>query len=135
MTKYFRFKERKLEKLVRDICDEHLKISRIEDTNMGYLWYMYAEGTKKGDFKPFIFLAEINLLLATGYITEIGKENLIGMISSEDDDNLYLAAYSILTFREKRIKEKGEWIESNQKYFEINYTRDIINPELFIKTN
>jgi hypothetical protein len=131
MIKYFR--DVKIQKLVQDICDEHHQISKVEDNNMGYLWYMYAHGTKKGDFKPFMFLAEINLLKATSYITDVEKENLISMMTSKDEDNIYITALSLLTLRTQRITDLGLWAPENEKYKDINYTRDVVNPELFMK--
>lgn len=126
------FNDQKIKNLIKNICHEHHSVSIAEDSNMGYLWYMYANGSKKGDFRPFIFLSELNLLVKTGYITEDEKQNLLGMFFSKDDDNAHLTAYSILTLREKRIEEMGLWTLQNEKYKDINYTRDIISPETFL---
>ena len=76
MNRHFNFKDQKLKNLIIDICKEHWEIAKPEDSNMGYLWYMYAAGTKKGHFKPFIFLSELNLLVKTGYVTEEEKQNM-----------------------------------------------------------
>ena len=127
------FKDPKLMKMITDICNEHWEASKTNDSNIGYLWYMYAAGTKIGTFKPFIFLAEINLLVRTGYITEVEKDNMIGMLDSSDEDNAHILAYSILTLRKNRTEDMGLWILNNDKYSEIDYIRDIINPELFMK--
>jgi hypothetical protein len=135
MNRHFNFKDPKLKNLIVDICKEHWDIAKPEDSNMGYLWYMYAAGPKKGDFKPFIFLSELNLLVKTGYVTEEEKQNMFGMLLSEDDDNAHLTGYSILTLRKKRIDEIGIWTFGNEKYKNINYVKDIINPELFTSTN
>jgi hypothetical protein len=54
------------------------------------------------------------------------------MFLSSDDDNAYLTAYSIITLRDKRIKEMGLWTLDNEKYKDINYTTDIISPETFL---
>lgn len=130
MIKYF--KEAKIQKFIDELCDEHHQISKVEDSNMGYLWYMYTHGSKKGDFKPFMFLAEINLLKAKGYVTEVEKENLISMLSSKDADNVYLTAYSLLTLRTQRVTELGLWTLENENYKDINYTKDVISPETFL---
>jgi hypothetical protein len=131
MNKYFNFKDKKLKSLINDICQEHWDVSKSEDNNMGYLWYMYAAGQRKGDFKPFIFLSELNLLVKTNYVTEEEKQNMLGMLLSEDDDNAHLTGYSILTLRKKRIHDMGLWTLDNKKYEKLNYTSDIINPEFF----
>jgi hypothetical protein len=133
MDKYFNFKDTKIKNLINNICQEHWDVSKKEDNNMGYLWYMYAAGHKKGDFKPFIFMSEINLLLKTEHITKDEKDNMLKMLFSEDEDNANITAYSILTLRNLRIKEKGLWTVDNEKYKDLNYTSDIINPEFFTK--
>ena len=126
------FNDQKIRSLIENICHEHHMVCKVEDSNMGYLWHMYAHGTKKGTFRPFIFLSELNLLVKTGYITEDEKQNLLGMFLSKDDDNAYLTAYSIITLRNQRIEELGLWTLDNEKYKDINYTRDIISPEIFL---
>jgi hypothetical protein len=133
MDKYFNFKDAKIKNLINDICQEHWDVSRKEDNNMGYLWYMYAAGHKKGDFRPFIFMSEINLLLKTEHITKDEKDNMLKMLFSEDEDNANITAYAILTLRNLRIKEKGLWNLDNENYKDLNYTSDIINPEFFTK--
>jgi hypothetical protein len=126
------FRDKKITSLIENICHEHHMVCKVEDSNMGYLWYMYTHGTKKGDFRPFIFLSEVNLLVKTGYLTEIEKENLINMLKSNDEDNAHLTAYSIITLRNKRIEEMGLWTLENENYRDINYTRDVISPETFM---
>ena len=126
------FRDKKITSLIENICHEHHMVCKVEDSNMGYLWYMYTHGTKKGEFRPFIFLSEVNLLVKTGYLTEEEKNNLINMLNSNDDDNAHLTAYSIITLRNQRIKDMGLWTLDNEKYKDINYTTDIISPETFM---
>jgi hypothetical protein len=135
MNRHFQFKDQKLKNLIIDICNEHWDIAKPEDNNMGYLWYMYAAGNKKGEFRPFIFLSELNLLVKTGHITEEEKQNMLGMLLSEDDDNAHLTGYSILTLRKKRVDEMGLWTLTNEKYKDINYVRDIVSPDIFMKNS
>ena len=125
------FKDPKLMTMIKDICNEHWEASKPNDSNIGYLWYMYAAGTKIGTFRPFIFLAELNLLFKTGYITEVEKDNMIQMLSSSDEDNAHILAYSILTLRNNRISDLGLWTLNKEKYKEINYIKDIINTQIF----
>lgn len=129
------FSDPKIKGLIKDICNEHWDIAKPQDSNIGYLWYMYAAGTKVGDFRPFIFFAELNLLVKTGYITEDEKDNMFGMLNSSDEDNAHILGYSIFTFRNQRIKDLGLWTLNNERYKDINYTKDIINPYLFMSTN
>jgi hypothetical protein len=130
MNKSFNFRDKKIKNLINDICQEHGSVSKLENSNMGYLWYMYSTGHKKGDFKPFIFLTEINLLIKTKYITEDEKDNMLKMLLSEDDDNANIVAYSILTLRNLRIKEKGLWTADNENYKNLNYTANIVHSDI-----
>ena len=102
------FKDPKLMKMVMDICGEHWEVSKLNDGNIGYLWYMYTVGTKQGTFKPFIFFAELNLLLKTGYITEVEKDNMIRMLDSLDEDSKILVIDDICDSSKtmQHIKEK-----------------------------
>ena len=126
------FRDKKITSLIENICHEHHMVCKVEDSNMGYLWYMYTHGTKKGEFRPFIFLSEVNLLVKTGYLTEEEKENLINMLNSNDEDNAHLTAYSLITLRTQRIKDLGLWPLENENYKDINYTKDVISPETFM---
>ena len=86
------FKDTQLKKLVEDIAKEHYDItSDLGLSNLSYLWFMYANGSKKGDFKPFIFLAEVNLLVRLNYLDNEEKRNIIGLMISSDEDNIYIA--------------------------------------------
>ena len=126
------FSDPKIMGMIRKIANEHWGVSKSNDSNIGYLWYMYAAGTKAGTFRPFIFLSELNLLVKTGYTTENEKQNMLGMLLSEDEDNANIMAYSLMTLRENRIKDMGLWTPDNDKYSEIDYIRDIINTEIFM---
>lgn len=126
------FKDPKIMGLVGDICNEHRNVAQTSnESNVGYLWHMYSLGHKKGHFKPFIFLAELNLLFLTGYITEVESKNMVGMLKSQDEDNAYMVGYSILTLRKKRVDEIGLWTPDNEKYSGIDYVRDVINTQMF----
>jgi len=126
------FKDSELKKLVYSICKEHYTICNITDTNLGYLWYMYYKGKYKGYFKPFIFLAEINLLVKLKYLTEDEKKNIIQLMVSQDKDNMIIAGFSILTLRNQRIKDLNKYTQNNDLYKHINYNVDVIKPEDFM---
>jgi hypothetical protein len=129
------FSDPKIKGLIKDICNEHWGVAKPNDSNIGYLWYMYAAGTKAGNFRPFIFLSELNLLVKLGYVTEVEKDNMLGMLDSSDEDNANIMAYSLLTLRDNRIKDMGVWTTDNDKYTEIDYIRDVINIEIFMNNN
>ncbi len=100
---------------------------------MGYLWYMYSVGTKQGTFRPFIFLAEMNLLVKTGFLLEEEKDRLVEMMSSDDLENFYLVGLSIKQLREQRVKQYGLYNEGLPIYTAIDYATEIIDPGLFLK--
>ena len=51
---------------------------------------------------------------------------------SQDQDNMIIAGFSILTLRNQRIKELGEYTQDNKLYENINYSVDIIKLEDFM---
>lgn len=125
--------DKKLQKLVIDISEEHYNItSSLNLSNLSYLWFMYSNGSKKGDYKPFILLAEINLLVRLNYLDSGEKRNLIGLMTSSDEDNLYIAGLSILELRKQRIKDLGKYTADNKHYEIIDYHKEILNPEDFL---
>jgi hypothetical protein len=124
--------EPNIQTLVHNICLEHSEVCKVADSNMGYLWHMYTYGSKAGQFRPFIFLAEINLLVKMGLIFQEEKDRLVEMLSSEDKDNMYLVGLSILQLRDQRIKTYGNYTEDNDAYKGIEYLTDVISPETFL---
>ncbi len=126
------FKDKQLKKLVEDIAKEHYDItSDLGLSNLSYLWFMYANGSKKGDFKPFIFLAEVNLLVRLNYLDNEEKRNIIGLMISSDEDNIYIAGLSILELRKQRIKDLGKYTKDNKHYELVDYHKEVINPDDF----
>ena len=126
------FEEKNIKELVYDICLEHSLVCKVADSNMGYLWHMYTYGSKAGQFRPFIFLAEINLLVKMGLLFQDERDRLIEMISSEDKDNMYLVGFSILQLRDQRIKTFVNYTADNDAYNGIEYLTDVISPETFL---
>ena len=127
-----------MKNLVKLIVNEHYEMTKKIDSNLNYLWYMYKSGTKAYQFKPFVFLAEIQLLKALDYVTEDEAYNMSNMMDSEDYDNINLVYLSILNMRKKRIEEHGDWLgdEVSDKFKEVvkNYTYTILSHELLVKT-
>jgi len=127
-----------LQALVKAIIQEHYFMTKKVDQNLHYLWHLYYQGVKAGEFRPFILLAEIQLLKVLGYVTEDEANNMSNMMRSEDYDNLNLVYLSILNMRKKRIEEHGEWdlTPVSPKFREIvnSYPVTVLSKELLITT-
>ena len=127
---------KEMEALTAAIATEHYNITKSVDQNLNYLWYMYHKGTKAGTFKPFVYMAELQLLKRMKYVTDDEAKNMFTMLESEDQDNLHLVTLSIKSFRSQRIKEHGEYTDDNKDYAGIakSYAFEILNHEVFMKT-
>lgn len=125
-----------IESLTADIAAEHYEITKDVDSNLNYLWYMYHKGTKAGTFRPFVFMAELQLLKRMGYTNDKEVQNMIKMLESEDEDNIHLVTLAIKNFRDLRIQEYGEYTKVNKHYADIakNYAFEILNHEVFMTT-
>jgi hypothetical protein len=126
-----------IKNLVRAVVEEHYYMTKNIDQNLHYLWHLYHVGTKAGDYRPFILLAEIQLLKALNYLSEDEAYNMSNMMESEDIDNLNLVYLSILNLRKKRIEEHGEF-DKNVCSVELNqirkdYVHTILSVDLFTK--
>ena len=127
---------KEMEELSAKIAEEHYNITEGVDQNLHYLWYMYHKGSKAGMFRPFVYMAELQLLKRMGYINDTEIRNMIGMLESEDQDNLHMVTLSIKNFRELRLQEHGEYSKVNQAYWKIakDYAHEILNHEIFMQT-
>jgi len=125
-----------IEALTAEIAAEHYNITEDVDSNLHYLWYMYHKGTKAGTFKPFVFMAELQLLKKMGYTNDKEVQNMIKMLESEDEDNIHLVTLAIKNYRDLRIQEHGEYSKVNKDYADIakNYAFEILNHEVFMTT-
>ena len=101
--------KKKRDKITKRIIDEHFEMTLTSDRNTNYLWYMYKDGVKKGDFRPFMLLFEVNLLLSLGIITTDEKHSLLVMFESEDNDNVYIALCALENLINTRVKTHGRW--------------------------
>ena len=126
-----------LQALIKAIIQEHYFMTKKVDQNLHYLWHLYYQGTKASEYRPFILMAEIQLLKALDYITEDEAYNMVNMMQSEDYDNLNLVYLSILNMRKQRIEDYGEYGVSNVSAPLYNivqdYSHTIMSQELFIK--
>jgi len=119
------------------IVDEHYEMTRNVDNNLHYLWHLYRKGTKAGDYKPFILMAEMQLLKEMGYLSEDEIQNMWNMIDSKDEDNFNLVWMALRTLRLTRVHEHGEYGKRpTDVYTPIvkDYPSKILNHELFLKT-
>lgn len=125
--------EKDFKQLIADIVEEHYDITSSVDKNLNYLWYMYYKGSKKGDFRPFIFMAELMLLKKFNYLSDSEIKNIIAMMKSEDRDNLNIVTLTIKNLRDLRIKEHGIYSNDNDVYNEVklNYAYEIVNHSAF----
>jgi hypothetical protein len=122
--------------LTAKIAEEHYEITKDVDSNLNYLWYMYHKGSKAGTFKPFVFMAELQLLKRMGYTNDEEVRNMIKMLESEDEENVHLVTLAIKNYRDLRIQEYGEYTKVNKHYADIakNYAYEILNHEVFMTT-
>jgi hypothetical protein len=127
---------KEIESLTAKIAAEHYEITKDVDSNLNYLWYMYHKGTKAGTFKPFVFMAELQLLKRMGYTNDKEVQSMIKMLESEDQDNIHLVTLAIKNYRDLRIQEHGEYSKVNKDYADIakNYAFEILNHEVFMTT-
>lgn len=127
---------KEIESLTAKIAAEHYEITEDVDSNLHYLWYMYHKGSKAGTFKPFVFMAELQLLKRMGYTNDTEVQNMIKMLESEDQDNVNLVTLVIKNYRDTRIQEYGEYSKTNKYYADIakNYAYEILNHEVFMTT-
>lgn len=127
---------KEIEALTADIAAEHYEITKDVDSNLNYLWYMYHKGSKAGTFKPFVFMAELQLLKKMGYTNDKEVQSIVKMLESEDEDNVHLVTLAIKNYRNLRIQEYGEYSKVNKYYADIakNYAYEILNHEVFMTT-
>lgn len=122
--------------LVKEIVEEHYNITEGADGNLNYLWYMYHKGTKEGDWKPFIYMAELQLVKRFDYINNSEIQNLVNMMESEDEDNMNIVTLAITSLRQLRVKEHGIYNKAKKGYSKIAevYPTEILNHEVFTQT-
>lgn len=127
---------KEIESLTANIAAEHYNITEDADSNLHYLWYMYHKGTKAGTFKPFVYMAELQLLKKMDYTNDKEVQNMIKMLESDDEDNIHLVTLAIKNYRDLRIQEHGEYSKVNKHYANIakNYAFEILNHEVFMTT-
>lgn len=130
-------RNKEFKELIEGIVNEHFQVTKKVDQNLNYLWFMYKQGTKVGDYKPFMLMAEMQLLKEMGYISAEEIQNMWLMLDSEDEDNFTLVWLAVKTWRMTRIKEHGEYSTTNLFPYinvEKDYSTKILNHEIFTQT-
>ena len=125
--------------LVKEIVEEHYNITKGIDGNLSslnYLWYMYHKGTKEGYWKPFIYMAELQLVKRFDYINDSEIQNLVSMMESEDEDNMNIVTLAITSLRQLRVTEHGIYNKAKKGYSKLAeiYPTEILNHEVFTQT-
>ena len=133
---FYKMETQELKKLVAAIAEEHYNITDGIDGNLNYLWYMYHKGSKKDEFRPFVYMAELMMLKKFNYLSETEIKNLIGMMKSDDRDNLTMVTLTIESLRKLRIKEHGVFNKENKAYDELKHTYafEVLNHTVFMQT-
>lgn len=123
-----------LKKIILEICNDHHELSKTSDNNINYLWYLYSQGTKAGEYKPFIFFAELNLNKTLGLVDDEEKERMCKLLESTDDDDFYIAYLAIKHLKSERMKKFGANINA-PAYDEIkkDYSFTVLSHDLFMK--
>ena len=123
-----------LKKLILEICTDHHELSKTSDSNINYLWYLNSQGTKAGDYKPFIFFAELNLNKTLGLVDDEQKERMYNLLESKDDDDFYIAYLAIKHLKTERMKKFGANTNA-PAYDEIkkDYSSTVLSHDLFMK--
>ncbi len=120
---------------ISEIIDEHYQLTKDVDGNLHYLWYLYKQGTKAGDYKPFILMAEMQLLKEMGYITADEIDTMWKMVDSEDEDNFNMVWLAMRTWRTARLRDHGVYTKGNFAYMNVekDYSVKILNHDVFLK--
>jgi hypothetical protein len=127
---------KEMKALVKEIVEEHYNITEGVDGNLNYLWYMYHKGTKEGNWKPFVYMAELQLVKRFSYVNDSEIQNLVSMMESEDEDNMNIVTLAITSLRQLRVKEHGIYNKAKKGYSKIAevYSSEILNHEVFTQT-
>lgn len=126
-----------LKNLISVIVEEHYYITKKTDQNLNYLWYLYYKAGKAGEYRPFILIAEIQLLNKLGYLSDDEVKNIVVMMESKDLDNLNLVYLSVLALRNKRVEKHGIYnkTEVSDELTKLvkDYSYTVLNTEILTK--
>lgn len=125
--------DKELSKLCIAICSDHYELLKNVDGNMSYTFNLYANGSYAGQYRKFMFYAELRLNKILGLLTAEEVENVYSMMTSEDEDNLYMASQIVKHYMKERHAKFGALMD--YKGYDIarqNYSQEILNPTDFL---
>jgi hypothetical protein len=125
--------DKELSKLCIAICSDHYELLKNVDSNMSYTFNLYANGPYQGDYRKFMFYAELRLNKMLGLLTADEVENVYNMMTSEDKDNFYIVVQIVKHYMKERHTKFGALMD--YKGYDIarqNYLQEILNPADFL---
>lgn len=125
--------DKELSKLCKQLCNDHYELSKEANGNISYTFNLYANGAYAGQYRKFMFYAEMRLNYALGLVTEDEVENVFNMMMSQDKENFYIVVQIIKHFLKERHNKFGAIMSyAGYDFARKNYTEKILNPAEFI---
>ena len=122
-----------LSKLCIQICNDHYELLKNIDGNMSYTFNLYANGPYVGQYKKFMFYAELRLNKCLGIISDDEVENVFNMMMSTDEENFYMAQQIVKHFHKERRTKFGAIMDyKGYDYARENYLKEVLNPVDFL---
>ena len=125
--------DKELSKLCVAICSDHYELLKNADPNMSYTFNLYASGPYHGQYRKFMFYAELKLNKILGLITAEEVENVFNMMISEDKDNFYIVMQIVKHYMKERHVKFGALMDyKGYDYARQNYSQEVLNPADFL---
>lgn len=125
--------DKELSKLCVAICSDHYELLKNVDTNMSYTFNLYSSGPYHGQYRKFMFYAELKLNKLLGLITADEVENVFNMMISEDTDNFYIVVQIVKHYMKERHAKFGALMDyKGYDYARQNYSQEVLNPADFL---
>jgi hypothetical protein len=100
---------------------------------MSYTFNLYASGPYHGQYRKFMFYAELKLNKLLGLITAEEVENVFNMMISEDKDNFYIVMQIVKHYMKERHAKFGALMDyKGYDYARQNYSQEVLNPADFL---
>jgi hypothetical protein len=124
--------DKQLSKLCVAICSDHYELLKNVD-HMSYTFNLYASGPYHGQYRKFMFYAELKLNKILGLITAEEVENVFNMMISEDKDNFYIVMQIVKHYMKERHVKFGALMDyKGYDYARQNYSQEVLNPADFL---
>jgi len=125
--------DKELSKLCVAICSDHYELLKNADPNMSYTFNLYSSGPYHGQYRKFMFYAELKLNKILGLITADEVENVFNMMISEDTDNFYIVVQIVKHYMKERHVKFGALMDyKGYDYARQNYSQEVLNPADFL---